>query len=165
MDGSSGKNTRGLELGLSPACSLDRALAVDGVTQSVDNSAEKTGTNGNIDNLTSSLDSVTLLDQPVVTEDSNTDVVGFQVQAHASDTGRELNHFLGLDVSETVDTGDTVTNGKDTTSLLDVTTGRSASDSALEDGRNLGSSCSVKNGINRPKDDVEVSRVSNDRMA
>lgn len=111
MNGSSGQDTGGLQLGLVPGIGLDLALAIDGVTQSVDDSAQHTGTDGDIDNLTSSLDSVALLDQSIVTENGDTDVVGFQVQAHASETRGELNHLLGLDVSETVNTGDTVTDG------------------------------------------------------
>jgi len=111
VDGSTGKNTGGLKLGLGSVLGLDGAFTVNGVTQSVDDTAEKTGSDWDIDNLSGTLDSVTLLDKTIVTENGDTDVVGFQVQAHSSDTGRELNHFLGLDVSETVDTGDTVTNG------------------------------------------------------
>ena len=111
VDGSSGQDTGGLELSLGSVLGLDGAFSVDGVTQSVDDSAEKTGSDGHVDNLSGSLDRVPLLDETVVTEDGDTDVVGLQVQAHSLDTGRELNHLLGLDVSETVDTGDTVTNG------------------------------------------------------
>jgi hypothetical protein len=111
VDGSSGQDTGGLELSSGSAVRLDGSLSVDGVSESVNDSAQKTGSDGNVDNLSSSLDSVTLLDETIVTEDGNTDVVGLQVEAHSSDTGGELNHLLGLDVSETVNTGDTVTNG------------------------------------------------------
>ena len=111
VDGSSGQNTGGLKLGLGSVSGLDRSFTVNGLSQSVNNTAEKTGSDWDIDNLSSSLDSVTLLDETIVTENGDTDVVGLQVQAHSSDTGRELNHLLGLDVSETVDTGDTVTDG------------------------------------------------------
>lgn len=111
MDGSSGQDTGGLELSLGSVLGLDGSFTVDGVTKGVDDSTEQTRSDWDIDNLSSSLDSVTFLDKSIVTEDGNTDVVGFQVQAHSSDTGRELHHLLGLDVSETVDTGDTITNG------------------------------------------------------
>ena len=111
VDGSSGQDTWGLELGLGSVGGLDGSLSVNGVTESVDDSTQKSWSDWDIDNLTGSLDGVTFLDETIVTEDGNTDVVGFQVEAHSSDTRRELNHLLGLDVSETVDTGDTISNG------------------------------------------------------
>lgn len=111
MHGSSWQNTWGLQLGLGSANRVDWAFSVDWVTESVNNSAKETWADWNVDNLSGSLDSVTLLDETIVTEDGDTDVVGFQVEAHSSDTGRELNHFLGLDISETVDSSNTITNG------------------------------------------------------
>ncbi len=57
------------------------------------------------------LDRVALLDQPVVTKDGDTDVVGLEVERHAAHARREFNHLLGLDVLEAVDTGDTVSDG------------------------------------------------------
>lgn len=86
VDGSSGQNTWGLQLSLVSGSGLDFSLSVNGVTESVDDSAKKLGSDWDIDNLTSSLDSVSLLDQSIVTENGDTDVVGFQVQAHASET-------------------------------------------------------------------------------
>ena len=47
-DGSSGKNSRGLERGSSSLNSLDRSLSVDGVSQSVEDSSEESRSNGNI---------------------------------------------------------------------------------------------------------------------
>jgi hypothetical protein len=111
VDGSSWQDSWCLKLSKGSADRLDLALAVDWVTESIDDTTEKTGSYWDIHNLSSSLDGVTLLDESIVTENGDTDVVGFQVQAHSSDTGRELNHLLGLDVSETVDTGDTISNG------------------------------------------------------
>ena len=87
------------------------ALAVDGVTQSVNDTAEQARSDGNVDNLAGTLDRVAFLNQTIVTENRHTDIVGFQVQAHALDTGREFHHLFGLDVAETVHTGDTVTDG------------------------------------------------------
>jgi hypothetical protein len=84
VNGSSGQNTGSLQLSLGSADRLDLALSIDRVSESVNDSAKKTRSNGNIDNLTSSLDSVSLLDQSIVTENGDTDVVGFQVKTHAS---------------------------------------------------------------------------------
>jgi hypothetical protein len=111
VDGSSRQDTGGLQLGLGSVGSLDGSFTIDGVSESVNNSTEQTGSDGDIDNLSGSLDSVSLLDETIVTENGDTDVVGFQVQAHSSDTGRELHHFLGLNVSETVDSSDTISDG------------------------------------------------------
>ena len=44
----------------------------------------------------------------VVAEDHDADVVGFEVQRHAADAARELDHLAGLDVVEAVDAGDAV---------------------------------------------------------
>lgn len=165
VDRTTGQDTGSLELSLSTTNRVDRTLAVNGVTQSVDDTAEQTGTDGNVDNLTGTLDGVTLLDETIVTENGDTDIVGLEIQAHALDTGRELYHLLGLDVAETVDTSDTVTDGwvgkidyfemlgqgnrvielgkialtQDTTSLLDIATDAGARDALLEDRRDLGS--------------------------
>lgn len=111
VDRATGQDTGSLELGLGTANRVDGALAVDGVTQSVNDTAEQAGADGDVDNLAGTLDRVALLDETIVTENGDTDIVGFQVQAHALDTGRELHHLFGLDVAETVDTGDTVTDG------------------------------------------------------
>lgn len=60
-------------------------------------------------NSTSTLDSLTFLDETIGTEQHNTDLAGLQVQAHTLDTGSELDELLSLDIGKTVDTGDTVT--------------------------------------------------------
>jgi len=140
VDGTPGQDTRSLGLSTTTLLGVDRAFAVDGLTKGVNDTTEKLHTDGNVDNGLGPLDRVTLLNQSVVTEDGNTDVVGLQVQGHSTDTRGELNHFLGLNVLKTVDTGDTVSNGQDATGLLKVATCGSTGDAALEDGGNLGSS-------------------------
>ena len=111
MDGSSGENTRGLDLGLGPLLGVDGTLAVNGVTEGVDDTAQEFGTDGNLDNLSSSLDGISLSDEPVVTEDGDTDIVGLEVKTHSSDTRGEFHHFFGLNISQTVHTGDTIPDG------------------------------------------------------
>ena len=58
-------------------------LAVDGISQSVDDAAQQLHADWYVDNGSSSLDNVTFLDQLVITEHDNTDVVRLQVQRHA----------------------------------------------------------------------------------
>ena len=57
---------------------------------------------------------------PIVTEDDNTDVVRLQVKGHTLNTGLELHHLTGLDLGETEDSGDTITDGDDGTELLKI---------------------------------------------
>lgn len=89
---------------------LDGSLAVDGVTEGVNDSAEHALTDGDIHDGTGSLDNITLLDLsiikkrlyttvnqdgalpeirfnlPIVTEDDNTNIISFQVEGHTLDT-------------------------------------------------------------------------------
>jgi hypothetical protein len=57
---------------------------------------------------------------PIVTKDDNTNIISFQVKGHTLDTGAELDHLTGLDLSETENTGDTITNGDHSTELLKI---------------------------------------------
>lgn len=58
-------------------------LAIDGVSQSIHNTAEQLLSDRNVHNSSRSLDDVTLLDEFVVTEHHNTNVIGLQVQRHS----------------------------------------------------------------------------------
>ncbi len=117
----------------------DRALAVDRLAQRVDDAAQQATADRNVDDLAEAADFVAFLDGLVLTEDHATDVVALQVQGHALHAGfRKLDHFAGLDVVQTVDTGDAVTDGQH---LADVGHGgvfAEIGDLRLEDGRNLG---------------------------
>jgi hypothetical protein len=53
------------------------------------------------------------------------------------DTAGELNHLLGLAVLQSIDTGNTISNGQDTAGLLDIDGGVEAADAVLEDGGDL----------------------------
>ena len=57
---------------------------------------------------------------PIVTQDDNTDVVRLQVKGHTLDTGVELDHLTSLNLSETEDTGDTITDRDDRAEFLQV---------------------------------------------
>jgi hypothetical protein len=72
----------------------DGTLAIDGVAEGVNDAAQEDGADGAVDNLAGAFDGVTFLDETIVTEDGNTDVVSFKVEAHASYTRRELHHLL-----------------------------------------------------------------------
>ena len=57
---------------------------------------------------------------------------------HYLDTAGELNHLLGLAVLQAIDTGNTVSDGQDTTGLLDINGRVEAADAVLEDRGDLG---------------------------
>jgi len=132
VDRLSGNDTGGLKIDLSSESGIDGSKAIEGVSEGIDSSAKEFGSDWDIDNSTGSLDGVTFLDESIVTEDDNTNVVSLQVQGHTLDAGGELNHLLGLDVSETMDSGNTVTNGQDLTGLLEVRGGRGTSDALFQ---------------------------------
>src|SRR5690606_16670555 len=80
---------------------------------------------------------VAFLDRAVVTEDNDTDVVAFEVQRHAADAAGEFHHLAGLDVVQTVDTGDTVTHREDATDFGHFDLLAEVLDLLLEDRRDL----------------------------
>ena len=57
---------------------------------------------------------------PIVAENDNTDVVSLQVESHTLGARLELHHLTSLDLGETEDSGDTITDGDDRTELLEV---------------------------------------------
>jgi hypothetical protein len=61
-------------------------------------------------------------------------LTGFQVHAHALDTGSELDEFFGLDIAHAMDTRNTVTNGQNAASLSKTCLFLYTTDSLLEDG-------------------------------
>jgi hypothetical protein len=140
VDRATGQDTRGLERSTATLRCLDGTFAINGVTEGVDDAPKETRADGNIDNLAGTLDGVVFLDETIVTEDRDTNIVGFQVQAHATDTRREFHHLFGLHIFQAPDTSNTVTNAQNTTSLLNVSADGRARDSGLENGRHLGSS-------------------------
>jgi hypothetical protein len=81
-NGVTGQNTGSLDLDTGTANAVERTLTINGVTKGIDNTTKKTGTDGNVNNSTSTLDGITFLNQTIVTEDDNTDVIGFQVKGH-----------------------------------------------------------------------------------
>lgn len=57
---------------------------------------------------------------PIVTKDDDTNVVSLEVKGHTLDSGLELHHLTGLDLGETENTGDTITDGDNGTEFLQV---------------------------------------------
>merc|ERR1719402_1281271 len=115
-----GNDARGLQADTEPLAGSEGTLAINGVSKGVNAPAETLHANWNVDNGTGPLDNIALLDELVVTEDDNTNVVRLQVEGHALQARAEFHHLLSLDVLQTIDTGNTVSNGEDTASLLQV---------------------------------------------
>src|SRR5690606_36152027 len=89
--------------------SLDRPLAVNRVAERVHDTAEQRRTDRHLDDGAGALYDVAFLDVAVVTEDDDADIVGLEVLRHTADAAGEFHHLAGLDIVETVDAGDTVT--------------------------------------------------------
>jgi len=118
VDGLSGNDTWGFDVDSSSLCGVDWAFAVDSVSEWVDNSSEELWSYWDVDDGAGSSYDVTLFDLSIVTEDDDTDVVWLQVQSHTLDTAVEFNHLLGLDVLQTVNSSNTITNSQNLTGLL-----------------------------------------------
>ena len=91
---------------------LDRALAIDRIAERVDDAAEQALADRDVDDGAGALDGVAFLDVAVIAEDHDADIVGFEVERHALDAARELDHFAGLHIVEAIDAGDTVADGE-----------------------------------------------------
>merc|ERR1711881_709716 len=128
----------GFDVDSSSLFAVDGSLAVEGVSKRVDDSSQKLGANRHIDNGTSSSDDIALLDLSIVTKDDNTDVVRLQVERHTLDAAVKLYHLLGLDVLEAMDSSDTISDGEDLASFLEIDLGALAEDSLFEEGGELG---------------------------
>src|SRR5690606_1558576 len=98
----------------------DRAFAVDGVAERVDDAAEQALAHRHVDDGAGTLDDVAFLDIAVGAEDDDADIVLFEVQRHAADAAGKLDHLAGLDVVEAVDAGDAVADGENLTDLGDL---------------------------------------------
>lgn len=122
----------GLDADTETILGVDGTFAIDGITQSIDNTAEQLITDWDVDNGTGTLDNIALLDELVVTEDHNTNVVGLQVEGHALQAGGEFHHLIGLDVVQAIDTSDTITNAQHTASFFQIGLGCNAQNSLLQ---------------------------------
>src|SRR5690606_41895389 len=100
--------------------SMDRARAIEQVTKTVNATTKKLRTDRHVNDGTRTLDGVAFLDVAVITEDHDADIVDFEVQRHAADTARELDHFTCLDVVQTVNASNTVADGKHLAYLRDL---------------------------------------------
>src|SRR3954469_12147316 len=116
---------------------LDRALAVDGIAERVDDAAEQALADRRVHDGAGALDGLTFLDLAVGAENNDTDVVGFEVQRHAAGAVLELDHFTGLDVIQTENASDTVADGQHLSDFGDFSFLAEILDLVLEDRGNF----------------------------
>ncbi len=109
------------------------ALAVDGIAQAVNHAAQQATADGDFHDGAGTLDGVAFLDGAVVAENHDTDIVGLEVQRHALDATREFDHFTGLDLVQTIDAGDAVTDRKHGADLGNLGLGAKIGDLILKD--------------------------------
>ncbi len=99
---------------------LERALAVDRLTERVHDAAEERLAHRDLDDAAGALDRVTLADGLVGAEDGDADVVLFEVQHHADDAARELDELARHRALEAVDASDAVADREDRAGLHHV---------------------------------------------
>ena len=110
----------GLDVGDAALGRLDRALAVDRVAERVDHAPQQALADGDVHDRVRALDRVALLDLAVRAEDDDADIVGLEVERHALDAVRELDHLAGLDLVKTVDPRDAVADAEHPADLGDL---------------------------------------------
>ena len=87
---------------------LDRALAVDRLTEGVDHAADQSAADGNGKNALGGLDHVAFGNVFVITENNGTDGIALKVESQAVGVVGEFQHFALHHVAETVNTANTV---------------------------------------------------------
>mmetsp|Transcript_2295 Transcript_2295/g.6024 ORF Transcript_2295/g.6024 Transcript_2295/m.6024 type:complete len:482 (+) Transcript_2295:536-1981(+) len=122
-----------LQLDAAPLLGGDGPLAVDGRSQGVHYPAEKGVADGHVHDGAGALDAVALHDGTIVAEHHYADVVRLQVQGHALQAARELDHLARLHPLQAVDTGDAVPDAQHPANLLHVLLVREVGDAVTED--------------------------------
>ena len=130
-------DARGLHFDAHALVGHDRALAVDRIAEGIDHAAEQALADRNVDDGAGALDLVAFLDLGVRAEDHDADVVGFEVERHALNAVRELDHLAGLDLVEAVDAGDAVTHREHRADFRDLGLGAEIGDLVLDDLRDF----------------------------
>jgi hypothetical protein len=112
-----GEDARGLDLDAAAVRGLDRALAVDRLTERVDHAADERLAHRDVEDAAGALDDVAFLDGRHVAEHRGADVIGLEVEGEAHQVARELEELAGHDALEAVDAGDAVSHREDRSGL------------------------------------------------
>jgi hypothetical protein len=120
VDGLSGNDTGSLNFNSISILGFDCSVAVDGVSEGVEDATQHFFSDRDIDNGAGSSYYITFLNFSIVSEDDDTDVIGFKVERHTSDSRGEFDHFSGLHFLETENSGDTISDGNDGTVFFNI---------------------------------------------
>src|SRR5476651_1683794 len=116
----------------------ERALAVDRIAETVDHAAEQALADRNVDDRAGTLDGVAFADRAILAEDHDAAVVALEIERHALDAARELDHLAGLDAVQAIDARDAVTDREDLADLGHFGLGAEVGDLLLQNGRDFG---------------------------
>ena len=130
-------NARGFNFHTTHGHVGQRALAINWVTQAVNNTTQHATTRRNLNDRACTLYRVAFFNAAVIAEDNHTDVVDFEVQGHALYTICELDHFARLDVVETVDARHAVRYGQNLTNLCNISFSAEVCDLIFQDRRDF----------------------------
>mmetsp|Transcript_11764 Transcript_11764/g.21834 ORF Transcript_11764/g.21834 Transcript_11764/m.21834 type:complete len:328 (-) Transcript_11764:43-1026(-) len=118
MDGLSGDDTRGLDLSTRASGRVDSTLAINGLSETINDTAQKLGTDRDIDNSTGSLHGITLKDGTIITKDNHTNIGVLKIESHSSETRGKDNHLSSLHLVQAVHTSNTISNRHHLTNLI-----------------------------------------------
>src|SRR5690606_16154921 len=90
---------------------VDRPLAIDGIAQRIDHTAQQGLADRHFQHAPGALDGIAFLQVQVVAQHHGTDGVALEVERQAEGVARELEHFVGHRVLQAVDTDDAVRHG------------------------------------------------------
>ncbi len=132
-----GNDARRLDVGNGALGRIDGALAVDRITDGVDDAPQQALADRNINNIAGPLDDIPFADHSVIAEQHDADVVLFEVQRHALGAVGKLDHLAGLHLVQTMDAGNAVADGENRADLGDLRFGAERGDLLLQDRRNF----------------------------
>lgn len=113
---------------------VGHGLAVDGVTERVDDASEQLRSRRDRHDLVRAERAVTLRHLVIVTEESDSDQLLLEVEGDSADAALEADLLTGLDVGQTNDLGDSVTDRRHQTDLLEVNIGSDVDGREIESG-------------------------------
>ena len=87
---------------------LDRAFAINRLTESVDNPALEFWANGHLENAAGTLTRLTFFEAKVITQHDSAHRVSLKVQGHAVDTAIKFDHLTIHHISKAIDSDNTV---------------------------------------------------------
>lgn len=130
-------NTWGLQLDSLSLVRQDGAFAINGVAEGVDDTTEHAGTDWHVDDGAGSLHNISFLNFSIVSEHDNTNVVSLEVKGHTLNSRVEFYHLSGLNFGQTENSGNTITDGDDSSEFFQVVDLVDLGNLGLEDGNGI----------------------------